>query len=329
MARRGRSRRLVACAGASAFLVTGCFSTGGQASSVSAEQLRGGSLAEEVDLDGAAFTVGSKEFTEQRILGSITLHALRASGARVKDQTGLSGSNIVRQALEGGEVDMYWEYSGTGWSQFLQEDEPVDDAQKQFRETARGDARENGIEWLGPARFGNQYAIARASEASGPLADVEKLSDLRDFGERNPDDLTLCGASEFLDREITGIQKTYDVAFPPPQVFQNALALNYVNVAKGSPCQFAEVFTTDARIKSLDLQVLKDDRTHFTSELAALTVRQETLRSHPELEELGELLGDELTEEAMIDLNAMVDLDGRTHDEAALHFLRTNGFIGK
>lgn len=112
-------------------------------------------------------------------------------------------------------------------------------------------------------------------------------------------------------------------------MYQNALALNYVNVAKGSPCQLAEVFTTDARLESLDLKVLADDKGHFTTELAALTLRKDTLRKHPELRELAERLGRKLTKETVIDLNAMVDLDGRTPDEAALRFLRENGFIAK
>ncbi|WP_222623373.1 glycine betaine ABC transporter substrate-binding protein [Streptomyces armeniacus] len=309
--------------------LSGCSGAAGDTGSVGARELRGGSLAKDFDLDGAEFTVGSKEFTEQKILGKIMIYALRAAGARTADQTGLNGSAIVRGALKSGDVDMYWEYSGTGWTQFLGHDRPVQGSKRQYEATAREDAEKHGIEWLGPARFGNQYAIARAGDADGPVGEVEKLSDLKRLGEEHPDELTLCGASEFLDREIRALQKTYGVSFPSPQVYQNALALNYVNVAKGSPCRLAEVFTTDARLESLDLKVLTDDKGHFTTELAALTLREDTLRKHPELRELAERLGRELTKETVIDLNAMVDLDGRTPDEAALRFLRENGFIAK
>jgi len=325
---RKTTRNLAALLALTALAVTGCTESAAQGAGVSAKELRGGSLAEDFDLSGARFTVGSKEFTEQKILGKITLYALRAAGARTEDQTGLSGSTIVRSALEGGEIDMYWEYSGTGWTQYLGHDRPVEGAREQFRRTSTEDRKKNGVVWLGPARFGNQYAIARASDASGDLAGVETLSDLRRFGDEHPEEMTLCGAAEFLDRELRAIQKTYGIDFPAPQVYQNALALNYVNVAKGSPCNFAEVFTTDARIKSLDLTVLKDDRYHFTTELAALTVREETLEKHPELERLAEQLGEQLTEDTMIELNGMVDLEGHSPDEAAVHFLREHKFVG-
>lgn len=309
--------------------VSGCSSAAGESVSAGKQELRGGSLAEDFDLTGAEFTVGSKEFTEQKVLGKIMLYALRAAGASTSDQTGLNGTAIVRGSLKNGDVDMYWEYAGTGWTQFLKHDRPVPGAMKQFRSTARQDAEKNGIEWLGPARFGNQYAIARAADATGALGKVDSLGDLRRFGERHRDQMTLCGAAEFLDRELRAIQKTYGIEFPAPQVYQNALALNYVNVAKGSPCRFAEVFTTDARLESLDLQVLKDDRTHFTTELAALTVRKETLEKHPEIEALAERLGDKLTKDTVIELNGMVDLEGESPDAAALHFLRSNGFIAR
>jgi osmoprotectant transport system substrate-binding protein len=324
----GRARRwLAGTLALAALALTGCGGGAGGGPAVSERELRGGSIGKEIDLSGTSFTVGSKEFTEQKILGAITLRALQAAGARTKDQTGLNGSAIVRGALESGEIDMYWEYSGTGWTQYLQHDRPVKGQDAQFRATSQEDARKNGVRWLGPARFGNQYALARAGDATGALARVDSLGDLAAFGREHPGELTLCGASEFLDRELGPIQKTYGVAFPPEQVTQNALALNYVNVAKGSPCRFAEVFTTDARLKSLDLTVLRDDRTHFTTELAALTVREETAREHPALRELAERLGDALTEKTMIELNGMVDLEGRSADEVALHFLREHGFI--
>lgn len=329
---RAATRRLAVVLALSALAATvpacSAESGGGGASAVGKAELRGGSLGKQFDLSGAHFTVGSKEFTEQQILGKITMYALRAAGARTSDQTGLNGSTIVRSALQSGEVDMYWEYAGTGWTQYLKHDKPVPGEQAQFRATSREDDRRNGIRWLGPAKFGNQYAIARAADAPGPVGEVNRLSQLRDLAAKHPDKITLCGASEFLDRELKPFQQTYGVRIPSPQVYQNAFALNFVNVAKGSPCQFAEVFTTDSRLKSLDLKVVEDDKHHFTNEPAALTVRNKMLREHPELERLAKALGDKLTEDTVIKLLGMVDHDGRTADQAALYFLRSRGFIG-
>lgn len=321
---------LAALLAAAAVALSGCAGSGSfSEAGAGRAQLTGGSLARDHDLSGARFTVGSKEFTEQQILGKIMLYALRAAGAKVSDQTGLNGSNVARQALKSGDIDMYWEYSGTGWTQYLGHDQPVRGKQAQFRATARQDEQRNGISWLGPARFGNQYALARAQHASGPAGRVGSLSELAQLTRQHPDSATLCGASEFLDREMQPFQDAYGADFPPPQVYQNALALNYVNAAKSSPCQFAEVFTTDARIQSLGLELLDDDRGHFTTELAALNVRRDTARKHPQLAALSKRIGHALTGRTMTRLNGMVDLQGRTPDEAALSFLRSQGLIGR
>lgn len=288
----------------------------------------GGSIAEDMDLGGVSLAVSSKEFTESVLLGKITVHALRAAGADVEDRTGLMGSNIARRALESGEVDLYWEYSGTGWTQHLGHDTAVQGEREQFEATAEADLEENGIAWLGPAGFGNQYGIARAADAPGPAGEVDSLGELGSFVADHPDEATFCGAAEFMDREWENFQEAHDAPFPVDGVHQMDLALNYVNGARSDPCNFAEVFTTDARVESLDMEVLEDTEGYFTTELAALTARQETVQESPELEELAEQLGEALTEEAIVELNGMVDLEGMDTDAAALLFLQENGFVG-
>ena len=93
-----------------ALIAVGCGSAGGSGSS-------GGGTLSKVDLSGANFTVGSKDFTEQLILGQITVQALEATGANVKDQTNLAGTDAARAALVNGNIDMYW---GVHWHQLDQ-----------------------------------------------------------------------------------------------------------------------------------------------------------------------------------------------------------------
>jgi osmoprotectant transport system substrate-binding protein len=320
-------RRLFAAGMAVLAVASGCGAPTSDAATPPPEEITGGTIGKDIDLSGTEFAVGSKEFTEQKILGKIMSYSLQAAGATVIDRTGLSGSNIARTALENGDIDMYWEYAGTGWSLFLKNEKPVAGARKQFDAVAREDETRNQIAWLGPAKFGNQYAVARRSDATGSLGELDSLSQLRDYFQQYPEEATFCGAAEFLDREFSGFQNAYDIRFPTSQVYQNDFALNFVNAAKGSPCNFAEVFTTDARIKSLDLKVLRDDRNYFFTQLAGLTVRSETRQKYPHLSELARRLGSALTEDTVIELNSMVDLEGATADKAALHFLRTRGFI--
>ena len=100
----------------------------------------GGEGGTDVDLSGVSLSVGSKEFTEQLVLGQVGVQALEAAGADVEDRTNLSGSSVVRQALESCEIDLYYEYTGTGWITILGETEPVPGAQAQFDAVKEADA---------------------------------------------------------------------------------------------------------------------------------------------------------------------------------------------
>jgi osmoprotectant transport system substrate-binding protein len=134
-------------------------------------------IPEGVDLSGASLTVGSKEFTEQLVLGNITKLALEEAGAEVDDQLGLVGSTAVRDALVSGEIDLYWEYLGTGWVTYLENTEAIPDPQEQFEAVRDADAT-NGITWLPPAPFNNTYAIATTNETSEEEG-ITSISDIR------------------------------------------------------------------------------------------------------------------------------------------------------
>ncbi|MGH3147466.1 MAG: glycine betaine ABC transporter substrate-binding protein, partial [Rubrobacter sp.] len=106
----------------------------------------------------AQFAVGSESFTEQEVLGNITIQVLEAADATVIDRTGLGGNEAVRQALESGEIDLYWEYTATGWLVHLSETSSIPDPQKQYEAVAKQDLDENGVKWLEPAPGNDTYA---------------------------------------------------------------------------------------------------------------------------------------------------------------------------
>jgi glycine betaine/choline ABC-type transport system substrate-binding protein len=128
------------------------------------------------DLSGVSVTVGSKEFTEQLILGYITKFALEDAGAEVGDQIGLVGSTTVREALTSGEIDLYWEYLGTAWVTYLGNEAGIPDVQQQFEAVRDADA-DNGITWLEPAPFNNTYAIALTDENAEELG-ITSISEI-------------------------------------------------------------------------------------------------------------------------------------------------------
>ena len=283
-----------------------------------------GSIAGEYDLSGASFDVGSKEFTESIVLGQIAAQALQAAGAEVSDQTGISGSATVREALVSDEIDMYWEYTGTGWVNILGNttEEVPDDL---YQAVADADAEQNDVAWLEPAPMNDTYRIATTQEFAEENG-LETMSDVAEFVQDNPDQGAVCAASEFINRDdgLPGLQDAYGFEFS--EVVELDLGLIYTQV--GDACEFGEVFSNDGRIVANDLAVIEDDKDFFIEYHAALTMREETLEEYPQLADLFAPISEALTNETITEMNAAVDVEGETPEGVAEEFLRSNGFTG-
>jgi osmoprotectant transport system substrate-binding protein len=289
----------------------------------------GGGSSGDVDLSGAEFTVGSKEFTEQLILGQITLQVLENAGATVNDQIGLAGTVAARKALESGEIDMYWEYTGTGWITHLGHTKPIPDSQKQFEAVAKEDLKENDIKWLSPpSPANNTYAMAVRSEAYDKLG-VKKLSDFKQLVEENPEEATVCVGTEFSTRDdgLPGMEEAYDFEFPNENIVKIDEGLIYQQVDKGEQCNFGEVFQTDGRIAGLDLELVEDDESFFPIYNPALNVSKEVIEKNPQITKLFAPISEKLTTDELQKLNAKVDMEGQLEDQVAEEWLSQNGFI--
>lgn len=274
------------------------------------------------ELAGATLTVGSKEFTESILLGKITALALEDAGAEVKDQTGISGSATVRAALESKDIDVYWDYTGTGWVNILG-NIPTDLPEDLYDAVSTADA-ENGIAWLQPAPFENAYAIAVTSEFAEEN-DVTTMSDVVEYIEQNPDDGVICAASEFLNRDdgLPGLEKAYGTEFTKA----NELDFNLIFTQIGESCTFGEVTTTEGRVLSQDLQILEDDKDFFLEYRGVLTLRQETLDEYPAIEEIMAPISEALTNEVITELNSKVDVEGQQPQDVAEEWMESEGFV--
>ncbi|MGI8648994.1 MAG: glycine betaine ABC transporter substrate-binding protein, partial [Rubrobacter sp.] len=276
----------------------------------------GGESASGADLSDADFTVGSKDFTEQLVLGYITAGALEAAGASVEDQIGLSGTDATRQALIGGDIDMYWEYTGTVWINHLGNTDPIADPEEQYIAARDADLEENQLQLLQPAPLNNTYALAVRSEALEEvpaLEGVQTLSDVGDVIENNPDEATICVESEFNIRDdgLPGMEEAYGYEFPNDNVQLFDTGVVYTQTDSGENCNFGSVFTTDGRIPALDLTVLEDDENFFPNYNPVLEVREETYGQHGEqLNTRFTPIAEALTNEEMSAMNASVDVDG-------------------
>jgi len=291
----------------------------------------GGSEAgEKVRLSDLEISVGSKEFTEQKILGQIAIQALQAAGATVEDRTGLAGTDAAREALTSGQIDAYWEYTGTGWITLLGHTEPISDSdsQKQYEAVAEEDLKKNRIRWLEPAPANNSFAIAVRSEAAGVLG-VTSLSELGVLAQLRPEDATLCAASEFLKREdgLPGVERAYEFELPNDNIVELEEDRIYGAIDEGDRCNFGEVFITDGRIKALDLTVLEDDERFFPFYNPSLNVRKEIIDEYPGIADVLAPISEKLDNDTLRELNAAVEMDGKSEEAVARQFLKENGLL--
>jgi osmoprotectant transport system substrate-binding protein len=281
-------------------------------------------------LDGVEITVGSKEFPEQRIVGQIAIKVLEAAGANVTDQTGIEGTPATRSALEAGEIDMYWEYTGTAWSVILGHEiaEAPTDTEELYNEVRDQDA-DNDVVWLEPAPVNNTYAIATAPGVASGLG-VSTLSDYAELVQNDPEAARLCAAAEFIVRDdgIPGMEATYGFEMPTGIIEEMELGIIHTVLPDSDPCNFGEVFATDGQIISNELEVLEDDLGSFPPYNLSPTVRADIYDEvGDELAELFNPIAAVLTDDVLRELNAQAaDIPGQEADIAE-DWLRDQGFI--
>lgn len=288
-----------------------------------------GSLAKKASLNGASLTVGSKEFTEQLILCEITAQALESAGAEVERQCGLVGSNTTQAALTSGDIDMYWEYTGTTWISYLNHTDPIPNATKQYQAVAKEDRAKNDIVWLDPARYNSTYAIAVATKVAKQLG-VTSLSDYAKLANSNPQEASMCVNTEFESRNdgLPGLEKTYGFKLPAGDVSTIAEGAIPKAVAGSKPCNFGDMTSVDGRIQSLNLTILDDDKTFFPIYNPAVNINQDVLKRNPDIAKVVNPIAAKLDEETIQQLNAQVDIKGLQPEDVAQKWLQDQGFIG-
>ncbi|MDI9898080.1 glycine betaine ABC transporter substrate-binding protein [Rhodococcus sp. IEGM 1381] len=321
---RRTTRQLIALCTVATIALSGCGLQSGSAVPLSVEP---GSITPVAGLEGAKLIVGSKEFTEQIILGYILEFALVAAGADVRDLTNISGSNSTRQAMISGQVDVTYEYTGTAWINFLGNETPIPDAAKQYEAVRDADAA-NNLTWVNPAPMDNTYALAM-NQATAAATGIETLSDYAALAETDPAAAQTCVETEFNSRQdgFPGMAATYgfDPNVVPRQVLQGGII--YQATADGSQCTFGEVFTTDGRIKGLNLVVIQDDKSFFPRYNATVVMRTPIAEQYPEIAEVTAPISAALTNDEITELNRQVDIDGREPAEVARDWMVKQGFV--
>ncbi|MFJ5263539.1 glycine betaine ABC transporter substrate-binding protein [Streptomyces sp. NPDC088387] len=311
---------------AGGLLVTSAAGCGLTSGSPMVDDVQPGSVGRGEPLKGAELTVTSKEFTEQLILGAIMGIAFEAAGAEVLDRTGIQGSIGAREAVKKGEADGMYEYTGTAWITYLGNAKPIADPIKQW-EAVRDADLENGLTWLPPAPLNNTYALAM-NQSNYRKYRTKTLSDVAALSQRDPGAVTLCVEGEFANRAdgLPGMEKAYGMDIPAGDVTQMDTGIIYTQAAKGT-CVYGEVFTTDGRIKSMNLAVMADNLKFFPNYNAAPEINTKALKKWPAIADILAPITKKLTNDVAQTLNARVDVDGEDAHEVALDWLKDEGFV--
>ena len=267
--------------------------------------------------------VGAKNYTEQYVLGNIFSIMLQENGFEVTEKFG-TGSSIVREGLETGQIDLYPEFTGTAWTAFFGKEEKINDAAELFEECRKIDA-ENGIVWMYQGKYNNTYALAYKKGNGADFGDT--LSDFAEYTKSNPD-LKMSLDHEFFERPdgFFAMAELYGVQVKKENVKTMDIGLSYEALDRGQ-VDVAMVFSTDGLLKKFKLFVLEDDKAFFPIYNVGPIARKEILEKYPEINDILTPVMDVLDTDTIISLNYKVDAEGLPEKMVAEEFLKEKGFI--
>lgn len=271
----------------------------------------------------AEIVVGGKNFTEQQLLSAITEQLLEAHGHEVDNRGGM-GSAAVRQAMENGQIDVYWEYTGTSLITYNKVEEKLGKAET-YERVKELDA-EKGIVWLDPSEANNTYALAMREEHAEALG----ISTLSEMAARvnSEDDLTFASNAEFYARPdgLKPLQEAYGFEFGRANISRMDTGLVY-QALRDEQVDVGLVFATDGRIPAFGFRVLDDDKGYFPAYALAPVIRAEVLEANPEIGALLNSVAARLDDATMAELNARVDVEKVSIENVAAEFLAEEGLI--
>ncbi|MBV6272272.1 glycine betaine ABC transporter substrate-binding protein [Alcaligenaceae bacterium CGII-47] len=267
--------------------------------------------------------VGGKNFTEQQIMAEMTSQLLQAQGFKVDTRAGM-GSAVLRQAQESGQIDVYWEYTGTALITYNKISEKLS-PQATYAKVKDLDAQK-GLVWLNPSKANNTYALAMR-RADVESKNIHTISDLAAaINAKTP--LALACNAEFAARPdgLGPLQRTYGFSIPRSDVKRMDTGLTY-QALRDKQVEIALVFATDGRIPAFDFVVLKDDKGFFPAYALTPVVRQAIADKNPKLVDALNALSSKLDDQTMARLNASVDVDRKSIRDVAHDFLAQSGLV--
>ncbi len=266
--------------------------------------------------DADTIAVGSKADTESRLLAEIMAQLIESrTDLTVERRFGLGGTIIAFESLRTGEIDLYPEYTGTGWTVQLNRTETVADPLRVYAHVAAEFQRRFDITWMQPLGFSNSYALAMEESVAAELG-ITRISDLVP----HQDELRAGVSHEFLNRGdgFPGLAESYGLRIGDVRGMEHGLSYQALTEKQ---VDLIDAYTTDGKLAELDLRILEDDRGFFPPYDCAAIVRSDTLAMHPGLGPLLDELAFRIDDERMQGLNLRVERAGGGFVEVARSFL--------
>ncbi len=271
---------------------------------------------------GPKVKIGSKDFTEELLLGEMYALILEENGIPVERRLNLAGTQVAQEALTKGEIDMYPEYTGTGYLFILGIKDKVESPKQVFERTAADYKSKWNLVWLDPAPMNNTNAIA-VTQAAAAKYNLKTLSDLAAAAPN----IRFAAIPDFEQRPdgLAGLKQLYGgFEFQSLTVFDPGL--KYKAVQDGQ-ADAVIAFSTDGQISAYNLVLMEDDKGLWPPYQVAPVVRNQTLEQYPKIKDALNKLAPFLTNEALSSMNWKVDGDKQEYTAVAKAFLQEKGLI--
>lgn len=268
-------------------------------------------------------TVASKPFTENYILAEIMVQLLDAKTDLVVENRSIEGgtTSVLHPALMNGDIDIYPEYTGTGWQDVLKHEKIIADPQKLYSEVKKEYLKKYDIQWLPMFGFNDTFTLAMP-KAEADKAKIESFSDLAAVSKN----YVFGSEPDFYERKdgYDGLVTAYGFEFKSAK--QMAIALKYKAI-EAKQVDVINAFSTDGMLMQFDMKVLKDDKNYFPSYFCAPIIRTQVLKQHPEIGDVLSLLKGQIGDAEMARMNYLVDVKKRDVKAVASDFLKEKGLV--
>ncbi|XOQ47416.1 MAG: Osmoprotectant transport system permease protein [Eubacteriales bacterium] len=278
------------------------------------------SVAPNYNQKGKVIHVGSKNFTEQLILGNMYADLIEdKTDIRVVRDLNLGSTDITYNALKNHDIDMYVEYTGTAYGSLL--DQGVSTDKEHIYSTVCKLMEKQGIRVLDPIGFNNSFVLA-VRENTAEKYHLKTISDLKKVSSQ----LVFSPTIEFNNRNdgIVALNNAYNLKFKALSPIEGGLGYTAIDSGK---CDVLTAYSTDGLLKTYHLKILEDDKNAMLSYYAIPMINESTLLEYPELEEVLSKMTGLIDDETMRSLNYLVDQEGKTPESVARDFLKSKGLL--